>query len=365
VPHLLCKDKEKANLEEVSMSKHTDQPAESGIGRWLRVGFFAFTVLGPAINTILERTVSERERRRARLKNLASQAAETQPASEQDEAVKPSLSESLLELPYAQVLVKRGEDFANDLRERGGRLSQSVAEHGGKVTHDLIDRSSELTRDLIGRGGQTSQEMLRQSEKAVKELRKQSEKAARTMRKESEKAARRLTKQSQRASKELTRRSEKISRELVRRSQEFTHELAERNGRAWAILGFGIGLISASAAVYVLLSKRMRQIQEEEAEQHILITPGAYQNSSAEAKPLARQNGNTARTESATLAAPANAALVGIVSTRRYYPVSTPLDQLQEQSGATGKPADLIYFSSVEEAKSQGFSAADEDQKNS
>lgn len=348
------------------MSKHTDQPSGSGIGRWLRVGFFAFTVLGPAINTIWERTAFERERQRARLN--APQATVDQTAEEQDGAVKPSLSESLLELPYAQALVKRGEVLANDLRERGSWLSQNVAEHGGKVTHDLIDRSSELTRDLIGRGGQASQEMLKQSEKAVKELRKQSEKAARTMRKESEKAARRLTKQSQKASKELTKRSEKISQELVKRSQQFTHELAERNGRAWAILGFGIGLISASAVAYVFLSRRVRRIQEEEAEQHILISPQTYNTSSSAPESLAEQNGNAIQTEPISLtsvasqapAIPADAVLVGVVSTRRYYPVSTPLDQLRQQSGTTDKPADLVYFASVEEAKEQGFLAAGE-----
>src|SRR5436190_15546036 len=106
------------------MSTKTDRPSETGIGRWLRVGFFAFTVLGPAINTILEWS--------ALLKQKQQNEQNTEDAEVQSEApeVKPSLTESLRELPYAQILVKRGEVFANDLRERGNWLSQNVAEHG-------------------------------------------------------------------------------------------------------------------------------------------------------------------------------------------------------------------------------------------
>jgi hypothetical protein len=377
-------EKEKSYLEEVSMSTNNNQRSGGGIGSWLRVGFLAVTVLGPAINTILERTKLEREQARA---------GEAQPEAEAvvvvpEQAVKPSLSESLLEMPYTQSLVRRGEDLATELRERGNRLSQSVAEHGGKVTHDLIDRSGELTRDLIGRGGQTSQDMLRQSEKAIKQLRKQSEKAAKTMRKQSEKAARRLTKQSQKASKELTRRSEKISQDLLKRSQEFTQDLVERNGRAWAVVGFGVGLISATALVYVFIRRRVFRLQEEEADQHILLSPNGYKSLNGQAEPAmttipsAGLNGSSVQTTepiSTTNVAiapekrettagetiPADATLVGVVSTRRYYPVETPLDKLQPQPGVKDSPTDLVYFGSEEEARAQGFSAADEGTKNS
>src|SRR6266496_2522696 len=111
------------------MSTHTDRPAESGIGRWLRVGFFAFTVLGPAVNTILEWSAFLKQKQEKESEQ-GPEAAEVQTEAPE---VKPSLSESLRELPYAQILVKRGEAFASDLRERGNWLSQNVTEHGGKV----------------------------------------------------------------------------------------------------------------------------------------------------------------------------------------------------------------------------------------
>jgi hypothetical protein len=353
--------------EEVSMSKNAKQQSGAGIGRWLRVGFLTFTVLGPAINTVLER-------RRALMGGQRPEAKEDQTVVviPEQEGVKPSLGESLLELPYAQTLLRRGEDLANELRERGNRLSQNVAEHGGKVSHELIDRSGELTRDLIGRGGLASQEMLRQSEKAVKELRKQSEKAARAMSKQGEKAARRLTKQSKRASKELAQRREKIAQELVKRSQEFRQDLADRNGRAWTIVGFAVGLLSASAIAYVLISKRVQRNKGEEAEPHILLSPNGYQSLGSGTASLAeRQNGTLVQASPAVLqerserSVPADAALVGVVSTRHYYPVETSLAQLREQAREKGEPVDIIYFSSEEEAKAQGFSADSEGTKNS
>jgi len=351
--------------EEKAMRKKTKQQTGAGIGRWLRVGFLTFSVLGPAINTVLERRRGLKEGQRAGVNEAQTVVVVPEQGS------KPSLSESLLELPYAQSLLRRGEELANELRERGNRLSQNVAEHGGKVSHELIDRSGELTRDLIGRGGQASQEMLRQSEWAVKELRRQSEKAARTMSKESEKAARRLMKQSKKASKELTQRGEKITQELVRRSQGFTQELAERNGRAWTIVGFGIGLLSATAVAYVFISRRVQRDRGEEAEEHILISPTSPTSPTSLTSPVASNGYQNVKEGAPTAAAeersaparPTDAALVGVVSTRHYYPVETPLAQLREQAREKGELVDIIYFSSEEEAKAQGFSAASEEKK--
>ncbi|GER87999.1 hypothetical protein KDW_21610 [Dictyobacter vulcani] len=47
---------------------------------------------------------------------------------------------------------------------------------------------------------------------------------------------------------------------------------------------------------------------------------------------------------------PVGASFVGLASTKRYYPVETPLDQLSE---IDGKPVDVIYFTSESEAQAQ------------
>ncbi|MFL5690276.1 MAG: hypothetical protein ACJ795_00580, partial [Ktedonobacteraceae bacterium] len=46
--------------------------------------------------------------------------------------------------------------------------------------------------------------------------------------------------------------------------------------------------------------------------------------------------------------APADAAFVGVMSTKQYYPVATAVEA-----------EDLIYFTSEAEARSQGFTAAE------
>ena len=52
---------------------------------------------------------------------------------------------------------------------------------------------------------------------------------------------------------------------------------------------------------------------------------------------------------------PLDAAFIGVTSTKLYYPIETPLDQLPT-SGSD--PIDVIYFLSAQEANDQGFKPA-------
>jgi len=52
--------------------------------------------------------------------------------------------------------------------------------------------------------------------------------------------------------------------------------------------------------------------------------------------------------KSAEVEVPVDATFVGVVSTQRYYPVNTSLDV-----------EDLVYFSTEDEAKAQGYTAAE------
>lgn len=355
--------------------------------RWLRVGVLTLTVLGPTINTIIARL---RERTTTLQQAVAEQRVEESPtlraAANQGMASKPSLGESLLELkerPYAQDLLHRGEDLAEELRARSSHLSNTLVEHGGRVRNDFVDRSGEITRDLIGRGGMASQELVKQSEKALKQISRQREKAAKRINKRSTKAAKDLTRHGEKAARQLTRRSEKITQQLVRRSREITEatqELVERNGRALTIAGFGVGLISASVIAYLFIRRRMRhQEVEEGGEQHILLSHNGHRNQER-VNPVVRPGiqSNTATSSPAPVTeentpaiavverqqksptqqvAPADAILVGIVNTHYYYPVEMPLDDLEKLARTPEGQSDIIYFITEEEARSQGFSA--------
>ena len=52
----------------------------------------------------------------------------------------------------------------------------------------------------------------------------------------------------------------------------------------------------------------------------------------------------------------AGPAILGVVSTKRYYPVETPLSALRTSSG---DELDIIYFANEDEAKAQGYNAAE------
>lgn len=53
----------------------------------------------------------------------------------------------------------------------------------------------------------------------------------------------------------------------------------------------------------------------------------------------------------------AGSALLGVVSTKRYYPIETPLSVLKPEDGSE---LDIIYFANEDEARAQGYSAAEE-----
>ena len=62
-------------------------------------------------------------------------------------------------------------------------------------------------------------------------------------------------------------------------------------------------------------------------------------------------NKQTAQSESV-----AGPAILGVVSTKRYYPVETPLSVLRTPNG---DELDIIYFANEDEAKAQGYNAAE------
>jgi hypothetical protein len=260
-------------------------------GRWLRVTVLALTTLGPLINAVAERL---RERTQA-LRKTTGQL---------------------------------------DLTEQSSNLTQEVSRRSSKVTQALAERSSKATQ-LIAE-------------------------------------------HSSKASQAIAERGSKASQELVKRSGELSNQvkeqLAERDGTLWTIVGFSVGVIAASIIAYVFIRRRLEQ-QAEDNEQIQLSNNGhlnipsqsttkgesrtVNQSTSAEqvqAVPTPVESA-VAVAEPAPMETerPANATLIGVVSTKLYYPVETPLDQL---AGSQEGPVEVVYFASDEEAKAQGFIAA-------
>ncbi len=303
-------------------------------GRWLRVGMLTLTTLGPIVNVVA-----------ARLRERA--AAQRAQAIQQAQSLRGELAE-------------RGGKLSQAVVERGSQVTRDLAERGSKATQLLMERSSEVTRDLAQQGGKVSQQLMKRGSKASKEIGKRSRKASR--------AGKELARRSQRASKEIGKRS----RTAVRQT---TRELSGRRGTRWTLLGFAIGLVVAGAAAYLFMQRRMRRLSLEEEDQHIELAHNGHRESADRAAerlhpadqheltPVTAAPAPEVETAAVAVAAqpaaqekrttPANAAFLGIVSTRHYYPIETPLDQLIAPGS---KPQEIIYFGSEEEAKSQGFS---------
>lgn len=299
-----------------------ENKALQDIARWSRIGLMGFTVLAPIANTVASLL---RERTRLSQQEMSASSPDQLPNTTETDETNAAY--------YTQQLLKWGESATEELRGRGKRLSQTAREQAGKVTQDLTERSSNLAQDLIQRGDQASHEFIQLSEKLRKDLSRRGEKAARKLARRSDKAARKLARRRDKAVATLRKRRKQITRQLTESGRTVTQGLTERDGRFWSFIGFGIGLTAAAIVAYLFINKR-RQSQQEEEEEHILLT-----------------------LDDRTFATPVDASpvLIGVISTKSYYPIDTPLDQLVPPED---QASNIIYFSSEEDAIASGFSAA-------
>jgi hypothetical protein len=196
-------------------------------------------------------------------------------------------------------LSKSSKDFGRDLLKRGGEITQNFLDFGGKTAQDLTERSGEFTQ-------------------------------------------------------ELTKRSSKVTEELTRRAQQLLEPVRRRDRTFWALVGFSVGLVAAGAITYQLV-RRLTQ-QESEQNEHFELPQtdalnGSWDRPMGEIRHIDQGKASVATLEIVNVEAAektADATVVGVKSTRLYYPAGT--DMAQE---------DLVYFVTEEEARTQGFRAAE------
>ena len=235
------------------------------------------------------------------------------------------------------------------------------------------------------------EDQVEQLSEQVRQLQKQSRKLRKTMRREVRKRrkywtrlrrfmlilSKNLQKRREYLTEGLVQRSGKITQnvldfggktthDLAGRSGEITHELAKQGVRLlepvrkrdrtfWSIVGFSIGLLAAGTITYQLIRRRVAQ-QETEQDEHIELQESNSWNGSG-GRPAGEisyidQGGTSVATleivDVERVEQPADASFVGVKSTKLYYSVDTELE-----------PEDLAYFTTEEEAKAQGFTAAE------
>lgn len=317
--------------------------------RWLRVGALTLTTLGPAVNTLLawmrqrSQSVSERsddlqdtahDARAAAFQQLsdftyasrqrvAEQANYLQRQAQQLSAQAKHLRGSLrkeqrqrrkLNKTLKQ-LRKAGFDWSQELLKRGENLTEELVAQGGKISSDLLERGSEVSHDLAERGGQLTQV--------------------------------------------LVKRGSKAGQDLAERGSQLLHPRAarKRNNTFWMIFGFSTGLVIAVTATYLFLRRRMQRDEREQNQQIELASDASgigkvTERPAGTIRQFDSNSGSVATLQTVDIehkvAAPADAAFVGVMSTKLYYPVATAVEA-----------KDLIYFTSEAEAESQGFTAAE------
>jgi len=188
--------------------------------------------------------------------------------------------------------------LSKNLQKRGGDLTEGLVQSGGKITQNVLDFGGKTTQDLAERSGEFTQE-------------------------------------------------------LAKRGQRLLEPVRKRDRTFWSMVGFSVGLLAAGTITYQLVRRRMGQ-QVTEQDEHIEL-PQSNSWDGSGGRPAGEisyidQGGTSVATleivDVETIEQPADAAFVGVNSTKLYYSVDTELE-----------PKDLVYFTTEEEAKAQGFTA--------
>lgn len=297
--------------------------------RWLNVPL-PMSKMGNPVNTLLKRsrqgaqstqTAQENVDMRQRLNELsaetrqwvAGQVKQLNEQARQMQAQSRQLRKALLhEVRQRRKLVrqirKSGVDLSQDLLKRSENVTGELVERGGKVTQDLLERSGQAARDLAERSGEFAQQ--------------------------------------------LAERSGKVTHDLARRGEHLLEPVRKRDRNFWSIVGFVAGLALAGFVTYRLVRRRVTGQQADQGE-HIEL-PQSETWKGMRHRPAGRHLEREGATV-ATLQAvdventdrPAGAVFVGVLSTKQYHPIDTPLEL-----------EDVIYFASAEEAQARGFTAA-------
>jgi hypothetical protein len=229
------------------------------------------------------------------VKQLNEQARQMQAQSRQ--LRKALLHEARQRRKLVRQIRKSGVDLSQDLLKRSENVTGELVERGGKITQDLLERSGQAARDLAERSG-------------------------------------------------------KVTHDLARRGEHLLEPVRKRDRNFWSIVGFVAGLALAGFVTYRLVRRRVTGQQADQGE-HIEL-PQSENWKGVRHRPAARHLEREGATV-ATLQAvdvegtdrPAGAVFIGVLSTKQYHPIDTPLEL-----------EDVIYFASAEEAQARGFTAA-------
>jgi len=299
-------------------------------------------------------------------------------------------------LESSKGLMQRGNDLAasgasmagSQLRsgqqkalEYGGNLMQGASQLGNQTTHKLgqnaSDWSDEAAYRLRKQGQQLFQNLADWGDEMAYQLRKQGRKLSHNLVDRKEDAAHQLHVQKRDLGRNLVDRREGVTRQLrhqgrslgrnlagrrddaMRKIRKQRDYLSERGGqwlepvrenKLWSVFGFFSGLLLAAGVTYWLVKRGLdnRVAQQAEGIELEMREPlnGAVRTPGGEMRATS-QGGTVVATRLATSAGPTTR-FVGVLSSRRYYPL-----------GRNPDAPDLVFFESEDDARAEGFTAAE------
>ena len=317
--------------------------------RWLRAALLTYTLASPAIRAWLGRM-----RKRSQSASVETIQESKQASAQAKQAELRDRLQELTQESRQRVVeqVKHLRTQADQLRTQSRQLRKAVrkeAKQRRKLVAQLRKAGIDWGQDMLKRGEHLSEELIERGEKTSHDLVKRSEKVA----------------------QELTRRSENIAQAVAERSSEAIHDLAERgeewlkserkqNRAIWMAAGFGVGLVVAGVITYRLVRGRAIQVLEEGEESIELPQNGVWNDTpgrpAGEILHLDSSGTGVATLEvigvisAESSERPTDAAFVGVVNTNYYYPIDSDTEL---------ELANVVYFITEEEAREQGFKAAE------
>ena len=311
--------------------------------RWLRLGVLTFTLAGPLVNTVVERV-------RERSQVARDEQTEVPQEETESSTVRERLDQLLLE---SRLLLFEQAKQLQQLQSQAKRLRKTLrknAKQRRKFVKKLRKSGAKWSQDMLKRGEQVTEEVVERGKEALEASTRMTQNLARRGSKLTEELAERSSK----ATQKVARQGSKLAEDLVERGEQILHPERKRNRNFWAMIGFGVGLVAAGITTYLFVRRRVLQPQETEAIE--LPNNGSWNGATESGRPageirLVDDIGTAVATlpvvDVEKMQRPDDAIFVGVASTRFYYPVDTALEE-----------QDLIYFVSEEEARAQGFTAA-------
>ncbi len=260
-----------------------------------------------------------------------------------------------------QNLADWGDETTHRLRKQGKHLTQNAADWGDETAHRLRKQGQHLVENVTDWGEETAHRLRKQGQHLVENLDERREEVARKLRKQSRSMSRKLAKQREEMARQLRKQSRALSRNVGDRKEEVARQLSKqrdrllesgrnkRVGKIWSIFGFIAGLLLAGGVTYWLVRRGFgrRAPEEEQIELPQRETLNGSTISPGGEIRYARQGGTAVATRpGATETEPATR-FVGVLSTRRYYPI-------EQQPEAN----DLVFFASEADALAEGFTSA-------